>query len=619
MTDATQVEADGGADGDGVVLGATAWGGMDWDRDPHMRIINHVLSIGMCSVVVVVSVVWLLARRNHEPLKSRSLGLMLAQIAAPALVAVEGVFRAVNDGKPNCEAVMIIAITLPTVLLMPGLLAAYRTWEMRRLQNALARLGADVDLAFVKRQKFRASWRMSARVLAATTIGAIIFITIRAVMRPDTYFTGDPVGTHQCDASTKPADGAVTLLWTLILVVPYYVAVVRLRNLRADFFMQTTELKTAGLLSLFFLVVWALMVGGPLRDFSNRVVHAVQLSSVWACGIVGISVIAPAVLTHSKRFQRAGRARAAFKSVVMGDEGSDDGSGSEHSDHEGGALTSSHSPKRMSPAATPVGSWTPRNAGPSPVLGASSVPGSECRDERVMRRWAVRKAKSRIDEAIATGQDPALALDLSVVLAIPITRKLFAEHLELEFSAESLLFWTMSSTDRVVFDAARTEVSVHERRRWLMTTFIMNDAPMQVNIGDRARRAIEKAIANEAVATRIPESSGDIEEGAGEWAREMEAEAAVRRAFDNARKEVFRLMEADSWPRFSTTVAFRRGVALLQELPEDVAFQSMHHVARALDTSGSDDASETCTNVSDGSPTARTRAAMSMSAASLMV
>eukprot|EP00500_Bicosoecida_sp_ms1_P010061 CAMPEP_0203833664 /NCGR_PEP_ID=MMETSP0115-20131106/72773_1 /ASSEMBLY_ACC=CAM_ASM_000227 /TAXON_ID=33651 /ORGANISM="Bicosoecid sp, Strain ms1" /LENGTH=746 /DNA_ID=CAMNT_0050742737 /DNA_START=141 /DNA_END=2378 /DNA_ORIENTATION=+ len=606
MTDATQVEADGGADGDGVVLGATAWGGMDWDRDPHMRIINHVLSIGMCSVVVVVSVVWLLARRNHEPLKSRSLGLMLIQtsapawllarrnheplksrslglmliqIAAPAMVVLGSVIRAFHNGHPDCDVKVITTILVPPVLLLPGLLAAYRTREKRRLQAALAHLGADVDMAFVKRQKFRASWRMSARIIAIAAICVGVTLGVRVLQRPEWYFTGAPPGSIDCDGATRPADGFVTIVWLVLNFVPYFASLARLRKLRADVFLQTTEMKAAGYFSIAFLIVWILMVAGPLRDVTNRIIHATQLASIWACGIVTISVIVPTAMTHASRFQRV---RSAFKKRVRTKVGVSDAyrsDGDSHSSDGGSSMMSS--PKRsasgVSPASTPVaGNWTPSTPA-SPALGASSIAGGESRDERVMRRWAVSKARTRMAAAVEAGRDPARALDLSIVLAIPLMRKLFAEHLELEFSAESLLFWTLSSTDRVAFDAARFGVSIHERRKWLATTFVADGAPMQVNIEHTTRRAIEEAVANEATALATPVEEDLVPDSACR-ATATEAPAAVQRAFDAGRDEVFRLMETDSWSRFVSSAAFMRGVALLRELPGEVAGKSVRGI-----------------------------------------
>lgn len=131
--------------------------------------------------------------------------------------------------------------------------------------------------------------------------------------------------------------------------------------------------------------------------------------------------------------------------------------------------------------------------------------------------------------------DPG-ALTLELTLLHSKARDYFHQHLESEFSSEALSFFL--AAQRVAEDHHASAEDTLRRVRDLTDTYIRTSAPYQVNIRSRCRCEVERAVDSTTKVTQSPPSA---------WADQV---------LLAARREVFKLMERDGFPRFKESRAF---------------------------------------------------------------
>lgn len=131
--------------------------------------------------------------------------------------------------------------------------------------------------------------------------------------------------------------------------------------------------------------------------------------------------------------------------------------------------------------------------------------------------------------------DPG-ALSLELTLLHVKAREFFRQHLESEFSSEALNFFL--AAQRAADDHHASAEETLQCVRDLTDTYIRASAPSQVNIRARCRCEVERVVDSTTMVTQSPPSA---------WAD---------RVLLNARREVFKLMERDGFPRFKQGPAF---------------------------------------------------------------
>jgi len=127
---------------------------------------------------------------------------------------------------------------------------------------------------------------------------------------------------------------------------------------------------------------------------------------------------------------------------------------------------------------------------------------------------------------------------LGHLLEIPVGYALFEIHLRKEHADENLDFWKVASTfEHDNFDAAPETLTKSILK--IVSEFISNDAPRQINIRGESQKRIVDAVA---LMTK-PSDSPDY----------RPPEPTI---FNDAMLEVFRVMEGDSFKRFRNSLLF---------------------------------------------------------------
>lgn len=122
-------------------------------------------------------------------------------------------------------------------------------------------------------------------------------------------------------------------------------------------------------------------------------------------------------------------------------------------------------------------------------------------------------------------------LTLAQVLSSKRGVDLFQSHLAQEFNLENIVFYKSALRWKNNYDSFPTEQGREDVANNIFTAFIPERAAMQINLSSRQQRALIATFA-------LPESR-------------------PRDVFDDAIKEVFKLMDRDSFQRFQDTEAYR--------------------------------------------------------------
>lgn len=364
--------------------------------------------------------------------------------------------RQAGDGYIDwCIVPTVNSMLVPLLFFLPATLAAYRAYALRALQHDVATRGALADLKLAGRVRRRTSTCRFVAVLAASFAVLLVVTALRAfLISPDEHGLGEAApGDGPVDCTPAGVERAISTAWIAGLVIAYTSSIVRLRGLDDDVFLLVTELRVNAVVSLVCLPVWwALGPTAPLRNVGATVLHPSAWSSLWACTCVSTSVIWPALLTWSSRYQ----VRRAFSSVAM--------------------LEQSRSP----PAGTLAGHI---RASPKNIAGLFTPDGPPTVDHVLT---SINEAKRVVD----AGEE----LKLGNVLEVPRLRALFTKHLEKEFCSELVAFYHASREDNIARDAARLRQTAADRRNWIVDTYIRDGAVMQVNISGSVQKQTIMAV-----------------------------------------------------------------------------------------------------------------------------
>lgn len=544
----------------------------DWDRDPHLRVLNFVFAVCLIGSVTIVAWIWAFKRRNLQPLRSRSAVLLIGQTVAAMIMFAEGITRQVLDGKILCDLHMVTQVLNLAAVFAPSATSAYRvcasllssprcifilthrchTGVLRKLQRMVSKGFDGVDLEVVKKLRWRTSWRLPAIVFGSLLFVGLLLVWLRvAVLRPNYYFRSDGPVISDCSAcqpflcltcrcrtvrrlhlTPSPSvavavavreEYAVLLCWLGLQITAYYGIMCKLRGLSEDFYYHLREMRLLFGFSVPFFLTFAVLFTGRMREVGTRYFPPYIVGAMWATTIVVISVLTPAILTHQKDIQLPRRGGQMI---------------SERSEFASPA----HS-RRMSTSSVLSGSNSPLHSGSVRLTPAETR--------------AKRRALAAVTEAFSVGGREDLSL--KTVLWWPPARELFAEHLEREFSAESLMFWRLANPSRIAADARAMGISVRDRQEWLARTFLLDGAPMQVNVP-------AEVCANAANVFDKPNAVLSVPKRSAVSPLPLQHSAVFKLLFSQARRQVYLLMLTDSWPRFRTSPAYEAVLELARGL-----------------------------------------------------
>jgi len=130
--------------------------------------------------------------------------------------------------------------------------------------------------------------------------------------------------------------------------------------------------------------------------------------------------------------------------------------------------------------------------------------------------------------------------DFASFLANPKSNKLFAEHLANEWAVENLKFWSQVETFRGQYANFKKVKDANRAAVQIFNTFIRHGAVMDVNIPSFMRDKLT-----------------DFFDKHSQSDPDFAAVAIPATVFDEAQREIYNLMEKDSFQRFQATAAFK--------------------------------------------------------------
>lgn len=333
----------------------------------------------------------------------------------------------------------------------------------------------------------------------------------------------------------------------------------KLRRLSDDLFFQRREMMIqASFLGVFMVLFLGLFSAGSGfgRELSLRYLPSSVLASLISAGVSITSVLVPTILTYDASLQNADPADRVFSHSSDAEKTSISGRSRVLSGHDGSVSLS-----RDVEAGHDRGSEQQRRR--SAVSSAFDGSGSD--DERAARSGPQLR---RVLTAVSEEERGGRKIPLKVILAWPPSRKLFAEHLEKEFAAESLSFWRTAEPPRVAARATALGISVFELYRALAEMFLLPGSAMEVNVpSDVSKEAVRlfgehKSGRAQSVSVR-PITTEDA-------VTDTEV-ASARRLFRKARNHMYLLMKTDSWPRFRQSPAFEKLLQITRTLSAELA------------------------------------------------